>query len=261
MTILHQFTLGDGNNPYAELFQASDGSLWGTASSGGTANGGTVFKITTSGTSYATVHNFQDGSVANDGYLPYGGLIQSSSGFLYGTAAYGGTVGNGVIFNVTSSSYNIVYQFAAFQDGFYPGGTLMWGATNVLYGTTLGGGSSGGGDGIIFKFTTPLTYSKFYQFGLVKPNPSEPICGLTKGSDGNFYGTSTVGATASGHGTVFKITPTGTLTVMRNFGDGTVANDGSDPESAVTQGTDGNFYGMTVSGGSAGYGIFYKVAP
>ena len=83
---------------------------------------------------------------------------------------------------------------------------------------------------------------------------------LVRGSDGNFYGTtSQVGA--NGLGTVFKITPAGTLTTLNSFAQG-----GSSPYGGLVQASDGNFYGTTTAGGTSsnclgGCGIVFKMTP
>ena len=79
---------------------------------------------------------------------------------------------------------------------------------------------------------------------------------MTLGTDGNFYGTTSGGGTY-GDGTVFKVTPTGSLTVLYNF---TAGNDGYNPYAPPVEGTDGNFYG-TVYNGGAGLGTIYKITP
>jgi len=86
---------------------------------------------------------------------------------------------------------------------------------------------------------------------------SFPIAGLAPGADGNFYGTTFLGG-ADGYGTVFKMTPAGTLTSMHSFN----GADGSRPEASVVQGTDGNFYGTTSGGGANnGAGTVYRITP
>jgi uncharacterized repeat protein (TIGR03803 family) len=85
------------------------------------------------------------------------------------------------------------------------------------------------------------------------------------GSDGSIYGTTEVGG-ANGGGTLFQFTPGGSLSVMWAFGAGT---DGSGPSTGVTEGSDGNFYGTTVTGGtiqicgasSYGCGTIFRVTP
>jgi uncharacterized repeat protein (TIGR03803 family) len=58
-------------------------------------------------------------------------------------------------------------------------------------------------------------------------------------------------------GTIFKLTLSGTLTTLHSF---TSATDGSTPLGTLVQGTDGNFYGMTVQGGANGLGTLFKIS-
>ena len=101
------------------------------------------------------------------------------------------------------------------------------------------------------------TYSVLYNFGNNSGDPVHPqFCGLiAQGRDGNLYSTTPVGGT-NNLGTVFKITPTGTLVVLHSFD----ATQGS-PLSGLTLGTDGNFYGTTSNGGTLGVGTVFKVTP
>jgi uncharacterized repeat protein (TIGR03803 family) len=86
-----------------------------------------------------------------------------------------------------------------------------------------------------------------------------PEAGLVQGSDGNFYGTTTSGGT-NGYGTVFKVTPAGVLTTLVNFTDNGSTNAGAVPAyAALVQGSDGNFYGTTASGGANGYGTVFQM--
>jgi len=99
------------------------------------------------------------------------------------------------------------------------------------------------------------TNSHYFGTGTDGANPA---AALIQGSDGNFYGT-TYGGGAGGAGTVFKITPAGVETVLYSFTgkDG----DGANPQAALIQGTDGNFYGTTYGGGAGGTGTVFKITP
>ncbi len=77
---------------------------------------------------------------------------------------------------------------------------------------------------------------------------------LAQGRDGNLYGTLPSGG-AFTNGTVFKITPSGTITTLYNF----AGTDGAGPYSGLTLGTDGNFYGTTYGGGANGLGTIFKI--
>ena len=81
------------------------------------------------------------------------------------------------------------------------------------------------------------------------------VSGLVEASDGNFYGTASLGG-ANGYGTVFTITPAGTLTTLHSFD----ATDGATPN-ALVLGTDGNFYGTTISGGANIDGTIFEITP
>jgi len=125
-----------------------------------------------------------------------------------------------------------------------------------FYGTsTIADGGTGGGT--VYKITLTGTFSVLYNFDYT--HGASPIAPLIVGNDGNFYGTTATGGTDY-RGTVFKITPTGALTVMYNF-DGADGN--SPPYSPLVQGSDGNFYGTTFTGGGpfGTYGNIFEVTP
>jgi uncharacterized repeat protein (TIGR03803 family) len=105
---------------------------------------------------------------------------------------------------------------------------------------------------------TAQTYTDLYNFGTHSGDPASPtISGvIAQGRDGNLYSTAPYGG-AHNDGAVFKITPTGTLTVLHSF-DGT---DGANPWAGLTLGTDGTFYGVTYTGGKFGYGTIYRITP
>jgi uncharacterized repeat protein (TIGR03803 family) len=88
-------------------------------------------------------------------------------------------------------------------------------------------------------------------------NGAEPFVALTQGTDGLFYGTTLFGGSL-GAGNIFSFNPVGNvLTSLASF-DG--AN-GAEPFAALTQGTDGLFYGTTFSGGSSGLGTIFSFDP
>ena len=91
------------------------------------------------------------------------------------------------------------------------------------------------------------TLTTLHDFAGQPNDGSNPYAGLVQGSDGNFYGTTYYGG-ANNEGTVFKITPSGTLTVLHSFREA----DGRTPEGALIQASDGNFYGTTSFGGNGG---------
>ena len=138
-------------------------------------------------------------------------------------------------------------------NGAYPN-ALTLGTDGNFYGTASEGGITNSqpyGLGTVFKVTTNGTLTTLVAFK--GTNGVEPFAGLTLGTDGNFYGT-TSGGGSSDDGTVFKVTTNGTLTTLVNFN-----GNGAYPSAALTLGLDGNFYGTTEEGGSSGDGTVFKV--
>ena len=93
-----QTNCADGGDPFAPLFQASDGNFYGTTFNGGAEGYGTVYDITASGT-LTTLHSFR----YTDGAGPVAGLIQAKNGNFYGTTLYGGANGAGTVFEITAA--------------------------------------------------------------------------------------------------------------------------------------------------------------
>ena len=83
---------------------------------------------------------------------------------------------------------------------------------------------------------------------------------LIQGIDGNLYGT-TRGGGAYGDGTVFLITPAGTLTTLHSFCAQTNCPDGLNPEGGLVQAANGSFYGTTLSGGAYSDGTVFLITP
>jgi uncharacterized repeat protein (TIGR03803 family) len=245
-SLLYSFAgASDGADPYHTLIQGSDGDFYGTTLAGGTSNTGTIFKITPSGTE-SVFYSFAS--------IPYSGLVQSSDGNIYGTTASGGTSARGTVFEITpSGTETVLYSFPAGSSDPYTG--LIQGSDGNFYGTTGAGGASD--DGTVFKITPSGTETVLHAFAKSGTDGQTPYAGLIQGSDGNFYGTTYFGG-ANGFGTVFKVTPSGTETVVYSFAGG---SDGEHPYGGVTQGSDGNFYGTTYQGGRSGYGTVFKLTP
>ena len=249
-SVLFSFPAGS-SDPYTGLVQGSDGNFYGTTGAGGTSDDGTVFKITPSGTE-TVLHAFAKSG--SDGETPYAGLIQGSDGNFYGTTYFGGANGLGTVFKVTpSGTETVLYSFGAGNDGEHPYAGVTQGSDGNFYGTTYQGGTSG--LGAVFKITPSGTETILHSFA-GGSDGANPEAGLILGSDGNFYGDTLQGG-ASGLGTVFEITPSGTETVLHAFAG---SSDGANPSANLVQGSDGNLYGSTDAGGTKGYGTFFKVA-
>jgi uncharacterized repeat protein (TIGR03803 family) len=212
-TVLYAFEGGtDGASPYSGLIFDSTGSLYGTASEGGTASSGVVFKLSQSSDvwSESVLHSFTgDG----DGQYPYGDLIFDKSGNLYGTAYGGGGRRDGVVFELRPSAngYWPLSVLHAFSDS--PAGNPVAGLaldlSGNIYGTAMLGeaeSSCGGGCGALFELVAvsgSWHYKVVHAFGQ-SGDGYHPSGDLVFDLSGNIYGTTEAGG-ASGAGTVFEV--------------------------------------------------------
>lgn len=264
-------------NP-TQLVAGIDGNIYGVTQAGGTngtsSTGGTLFRMTPAGRvsvlySFCALANCADGSTPN-------GLIQTANGKFFGTTALGGAsdaavcanigIGCGTFFAIgPGQPLTTVYSFCSqtnCNDGFFPwGAPLAVGRNGNIYGTTKFGGDLNGdnncawGCGTIFDITPTGTLTTLHVFC------STPTCpegsggnGLTRFSDGNFYGATLDSLSGNVGGALYKITPGGDLTVLHRFdpeGNGQAAT-------PPVQAADGSVYGTVFYGGKYGAGFFYK---
>ncbi len=256
----------DGSYPFAALVQATNGNLYGTTLEGGLDGfSGTVFTITPSGT-LTTLHSLG----SSHGSEPYAGVVQATDGNFYGTTTYGGgdacSAGCGTVFETTpTGALTTLYRFCSQSgcpDGAHPTGTLVQATNGNFYGTTCGSICSGpDSSGTVFEITPTGTLTTLYSFCSQNgcPDGESPSSGLIEATDGNFYGTTAYGgANGLDYGTVFKVTPSGTLTTLYTFCSRSGCPDGSYPYTLV-QATDGYFYGTTQYGGTNNYGTVFKI--
>lgn len=231
---LHTFAGGEDETfPTSTLVQDAAGNFYGTTS-GGTDFNGTVFLCTPDGT-FTTLHRFGGA----DGQNPGEALILGKDGNFYGTTSAGGAANHGTVFKMTpTGTLTPLYSFTGGSDGDNPGSPLLQGSDGNFYGTTYQGGPAGAGT--VFKLTPGGVLTTLYTFAGgtdgVSPRP-----GLIQDAAGNFYGTTAFGGSAH-QGMVFRLTPTGTLTPLYSF---TGGSDGGVPFAGLTQGSDGDFYGVT----------------
>lgn len=239
---------GSANPWYVTLVQGSDGELYGTTYNGGTADAGTIFKVTTSGT-YTLLHSFANTST--DGGYPSGGLTLGSTGVFYGTTQQGGNANQGVVFSMNSSgAVTILHNFNAGVDGAFPWGPPILASDGNLYGTASGGA---GAFGLVYKLTTSGTYSTIYKFS--EADGYYPMASPTQGIDGNLYIPVSLGGSEY-CGTIDKISTAGTLVASYSFPCGA---GGAFPIGPLVQDANTNFFSTTQNGGTNGEGTIYKI--
>jgi uncharacterized repeat protein (TIGR03803 family) len=263
----------DGSTPYAGLLQATDGSFFGTTYTGGSNDGGTVFRIDMKGR-LKTVYSFCSQTGCADGSNPYAGLLQAPSRNFYGTTESGGAASAGSVFKLTpSGTLSVVHSFDG-SDGFTPYAGLVRAPGGNFYGTTGGSGSGATISGTVFKVTPAGKLTTLHQF-CSKTNCTDganPWGVLVEAKDGNFYGTTAAGGThvcktrgqeKIGCGTVFRITPNGKLTTLYNFCSqgGNNCTDGVTPLAGLIEARDGSFYGTTSGGGAKADGTVFRITP
>jgi uncharacterized repeat protein (TIGR03803 family) len=251
------FNYTNGAEPVAVLTQGVDGNFYGTTSSGGANDYGTVFMVTPTGT-LTTLFSFTNWANPSS-------LTPNNDGNFYGTTGLGGVAnslnveGMGTIFQVTTNGNLTTLATFNFTNGATPNG-LTLGNDGNFYGTTSQGGNANStftdGMGTVFKVTTNGALTTLAIFnGTSGVAPSA----LTLGNDGNFYGTTSRGGNGNssyryGIGTILKVTTNGGLATLIsfNFTNGIFPN-------ALTLDNDGSFYGTTMLGGIAGYGTIFQV--
>jgi uncharacterized repeat protein (TIGR03803 family) len=217
-TTLHDFCAiefcPDGADPSGFLVQASNGNFYGTTTTGGANNGGTIFKMSPAG-ELTTLYSFCSQPNCSDGSYGFS-LTQGRDGNLYGVASQGGNPactlglsGCGTLFKITlAGAFTKLYTFCSLSncsDGTDPS-MLVQATDGNLYGLTQLGGNSncgfdGEGCGTAFKMKPSGTLTTLHTFN--SKDGDEPR-GLTQGTDGNFYGTTTGGG-AGGAGTIFRL--------------------------------------------------------
>jgi uncharacterized repeat protein (TIGR03803 family) len=268
VNVIHDFVgiSNLGEYPIGGLVQGTDGNFYGTTAglldaASSTGSGSNVFKVTSAGafTSLVSFSGF-------NGIQPTAGLVQGTDGNFYGTTFYGGStfngvsaLGDGTVFKMTPAGTLTPLVSFTGANGSNPTAALVQGTDGNFYGTTpLGGGNQ---LGAIFKVTPTGSLATLVSFN--GSNGSAPSCALVLGTDGNFYGTTDLGGSTfvstsnGGDGTVFKMTPAGSLTTLVSF----TGPNGANPIAGLVQGTDGNFYGTTGEDGSINDGTVFKMTP
>jgi uncharacterized repeat protein (TIGR03803 family) len=282
----------DGANPEAPLIEGTNGDFYGTTFFGGNSNdAGTAFEITAAG-KLTTIYTFcsKAGEDCPDGSNP-NGVILGTNGKFYGSTQTGGGVPSSIA-NESNDCFGLlfelqlegedefeliqVYDLCVDSGADFPSGLTQSAAeppnqktkppTLTFYGTSSGGGTHAGGanlGGTVFSVTSAHKLTVLHDFCAEAKcaDGAAPSAGVVEGTDGNFYGTTAGGGNRAcvdldGCGTVFMITPQGTLTSLHLFD----KTDGDDPVAGLVQATDGTFYGTTFEEGPGGSGTIFSIS-
>jgi len=277
-TVLYNFSGNqDGGRPTANVILDASGHLYGTTTSGGggscPSGCGTVFELTSSSSGWMenVLYSFAGSS---DGRQPYGGLVFSRAGVLYGTASLGGALnancpsGCGTVFALTPNAggwtQSVLYAFAGGNDGSTPYAGPIVDKSGNLYGTTTAGGPSG--NGTVFKLAPASgQWKETLLHSFSGKDGALPYGGLVLDASSNLYGTTFQGGAAN-YGTVFELSPTQggawSEKVLHNFWDSPAAN----PAAGLVMDATGSLFGTTMQGGNSsscagGCGTVFALTP
>jgi uncharacterized repeat protein (TIGR03803 family) len=210
----------------------------------------------------AVLHTFRGGG---DGIAPYGRLISDAESNLYGTTAFGGASGAGVVFELTKSSAGwtetILYSFTDGKDGSQPWAGLIFDSAGNLYGTTYRGGAFNAGT--VYELTPGQggTWTETVLYSFASGTDGEgPQSDLTFDQTGNIYGTTNNGG-SPGNGIVFELTPgqggVWSETVLHRF----LRREGTSPRAAVIFDKKGALYGTLANNGGFNAGAVFRLEP
>jgi len=203
----------------------------------------------------------------NDGAVSVSGAISDSQGNLYGTTLEGGGSGCGgkgcgTVFRLApDGTETVLYAFQGGSDGYSPFSGLVRDRDGNLYGISGSGNGHNcrSGCGAVFRLAPDGTMTMLHVFK-GGSDGAHPEAGLLLDNRGNLYGT-TGGGGAHNGGTVFRIAPDGTESVVYAFCEQSNCADGENPQSVLIADKAGNLYGTTVNGGNPGGGTVFRLAP
>jgi uncharacterized repeat protein (TIGR03803 family) len=229
------------------------GSIAGLGTNGLTlADGGDTLSVLANAMSFTMPAAVPSGA-------PYNVSVQThppavSCSVSNGSGVVGSADVSGIAVACAPGSESVVYAFSGAADGISPYGSLLLAGDGNLYGLSYIGGANGAG--MAFRITPDGSETVVYSFGAAGDG-ANPHGSLIQGSDGSFYGVTAYGG-AYGHGVVFVLNASsGIESVLYSFGLGA---DAQDPYGSLLQASDGNFYGLSVHGGTYGLGTAFVIS-
>ena len=233
-------------------YESLSQEIWGMTKYGGTYQKGVIFKMDENGSNREVVFSFE--TVRS----PEGGMTEYEEGVFYGMSAAGGKYDYGIIyqFEAATGGFTKLVDFNGKENGKDGAGKMYHAKDGKFYGMTVNGGNYD--NGIIFKFD-PVTHEfvKLFDFD-GSYTGSEPLGNLIQGSDGRFYGMTSMGGEYDA-GVIFSYdSSTNEFLKLFDFNDN---ESGTHPMGGLTEFREGVFYGMTRWGGNNDHGVIFKIMP
>jgi uncharacterized repeat protein (TIGR03803 family) len=201
-------------------------------------------------------------SLTSVGLFPVaGGVAADSNGVIYGNSAFGGTAGQGALFQLIPPAVkggpwteNTLYSFqgdTGGADGSAPYSTPIIDSHGVIYGTTIGGGEYG--TGTIYELVPPATEGGAWTESIILSESQGYFqAGMTMDSAGNMY-------TVTANGTVIQLVPVSSGGWSVNYLYQLAA--GSYTLRSLTVDKAGNVYGVSTNGGKYNAGYLFEIQP
>jgi uncharacterized repeat protein (TIGR03803 family) len=267
LRVLYNFTGGDdGFGPGSPVVFDSAGKLYSTAPDGGKHKKGVVFQLSFQHNHWVqtVIHAFTghaDGGIGSLGPL----LIDNSTGTIYGVTEIDGSHNAGTAYKIVPAgggtwTFTTIWGFRGTPDAGYPYGGLIADSHGNLFGTTYYGGANNLGSVFELKPNQHGTYNErvLYSFKGGKDGSLTTTTLIADGS-GNLDGTTSGGGGSCDCGTIFKLTPSGTESILHRFGSSNT--DAKYPYYGLTPDANGNLFTSTVAGGLYGQGTVYGITP
>ncbi len=259
-TVLYGVGQFGGVEPaYGQIAFDSAGNIYGTTAFGGAEGYGDVYQLSRAGNGWTGTQLYSFGDP--DAQFPGHNVLLDSAGNLYGTTDYGGSNGEGTVFELARSASgwteNILFSFGALEGaGGYPVAGLIADRLGNFYGGTVGDGVSA----CVFELSPSgngWQLTVLHSFA-ISGDDEGPFGNLVLDGSGNLYGTTkTLGM--HGLGNIFKLSPSGggwTYTDLYDFSNG---GDGAYPIGDLTIDGSGNIYGTNL--GESGNGVVWELTP
>ncbi|HKF02451.1 MAG TPA: choice-of-anchor tandem repeat GloVer-containing protein [Candidatus Sulfotelmatobacter sp.] len=216
------------------------------------------FAVSASAQTYTKLYTWPEDTRNDTGIGLAGLMTQGRDGNVYGTVGDDNSNAAGSAFKMTTSgAFSRIYSFCSLAkcaDGSQPWGGLSLGKDGNFYGTTMWGGSLS--SGTVFKLTPAGALTTVWNFDNGPDGAAPWYPPLQSLIDGDFYGVSST-QYGGDYGAFYKLVPTATPPYKESVPINFNYTNGNDPN-LPTQGTDGNYYGSTLSGGTKGLGLVYR---